>query len=154
LEEQWAQRDDEHLKALAIGHYVLAVLSLLTAAQAVIFGSLMAKAVNTFGSDLTTSLGDVTDATGMGSPVGDPVLMIAELETFATGLTTLFTVSAVITAIGFGLVGWKLRQKSWWTFCYLTGWGELLLFPFGTILGIFTIVVLSRPSVKALFGVD
>jgi hypothetical protein len=27
------------------------------------------------------------------------------------------------------------------------------MFPFGTILGIFTIIVLSRPTVKRLFGV-
>jgi hypothetical protein len=27
-----------------------------------------------------------------------------------------------------------------------------MLMPFGTILGVFTIVVLMRPSVKALFG--
>jgi hypothetical protein len=47
----------------------------------------------------------------------------------------------------------QIRNRRWWTFCYLTGWGECLMFPFGTVLGIFTIIVLSRPSVKLLFGV-
>ena len=60
---------------------------------------------------------------------------------------------AVISAIHLTVVGVKIRQRQWWTFCYLTGWGECLMFPFGTILGIFTIIVLGRPSVKRLFGV-
>ena len=48
----------------------------------------------------------------------------------------------------------KIKQRQWWMFCYLTGWGECLMFPFGTILGIFTIIVLGRASVKKLFGVE
>jgi hypothetical protein len=60
---------------------------------------------------------------------------------------------AVVSAIHLAVVGVQIRNRRWWTFCYLTGWGECLMFPFGTVLGIFTIIVLSRPSVKLLFGV-
>jgi len=62
-------------------------------------------------------------------------------------------VVALVSAVHLLLVGVKIRQRRWWTFCYLTGWGECLMFPFGTILGIFTIIVLSRPTVKRTFGV-
>ena len=63
-------------------------------------------------------------------------------------------VLSIAAAVQLGLVGLKIKQRQWWLFCYLTGWGECLMFPFGTILGIFTILVLGRPSVKKLFGVD
>ena len=60
---------------------------------------------------------------------------------------------ALISAVHLAVVGLQIRKRRWWTFCYLTGWGECLMFPFGTVLGIFTIIVLARPSVKRLFGV-
>ena len=81
----------------------------------------------------------------------------AMLEDFGTLLTTAIVAGlavALIATIHLVLVAVKIRQRRWWTFCYLTGWGECLMFPFGTILGIFTIIVLGRPSVKKLFGVS
>ena len=66
---------------------------------------------------------------------------------------TMSRIVALVSTIHLVVVGVKIRQRRWWTFCYLTGWGECLMFPFGTILGIFTIIVLGRPSVKKLFGV-
>jgi hypothetical protein len=49
------------------------------------------------------------------------------------------------------LVGTFLRRRQRWTFC-LVGSGILCLFvPLGTVLGIFTIIVLARESVKDVF---
>lgn len=42
------------------------------------------------------------------------------------------------------------RRKNYW-FCFVLACIECVFFPFGTVLGVFTIVVLSRESVKALF---
>ena len=46
--------------------------------------------------------------------------------------------------------GGRTERKSWLS----VGGVECLFFPFGTILGVFTIVVLMRDSVKELFAVD
>jgi hypothetical protein len=35
--------------------------------------------------------------------------------------------------------------------CFVVAAIECIFMPFGTVLGVFTIIVLSRPSVKALF---
>ena len=79
--------------------------------------------------------------------------MLQDLSSLVTTLIVSAVVLAVVSAVHLLVVGVMIRKRRWWTFCYLTGWGECLMFPFGTILGIFTILVLSRPSVKRVFGV-
>jgi hypothetical protein len=44
------------------------------------------------------------------------------------------------------------RVRYW--FVFVMGCFQCAFFPFGTVLGVFTIVVLSRPSVKAMFGLS
>ncbi|MBI3407520.1 MAG: hypothetical protein HY040_04090 [Planctomycetes bacterium] len=43
-------------------------------------------------------------------------------------------------------------QRNYW-FCFVMACIECLEVPFGTVLGVFTIIVLLRPSVKGRFGV-
>jgi len=43
------------------------------------------------------------------------------------------------------------RRKHYW-FAFVVGCIECIFVPFGTILGVFTIIVLSRESVKTLFS--
>jgi hypothetical protein len=38
------------------------------------------------------------------------------------------------------------------TFCRITGFASLLCVPLGTVLGVLTVVVLDRPSVRTAFG--
>ena len=45
------------------------------------------------------------------------------------------------------------RHRRYW-FAFVTACVQCIFFPFGMILGVFTIIVLSRPSVKQLFGVE
>lgn len=49
------------------------------------------------------------------------------------------------------VAGWYLGRCKHYTFCLVMGCIACLFNPFGTILGIFTIIVLIRPSVKRLF---
>jgi len=44
-----------------------------------------------------------------------------------------------------------LARRERYLFCLVMGCIECIFMPFGTVLGIFTIVVLSRPDVKELF---
>lgn len=154
LIEQPNAEDREHLSALSIGHFILAGVSLLGAAPVLFYGAAGAKLLEEFGGDLSMAMGNLPSQPGAGPLAGSPDAMLQELSTLLTvGIASWVAVS-VLAAIHLIVVGVMIRRRDWWTFCYLTGWGECLMFPFGTILGIFTIIVLGRPSVKRLFGVD
>ena len=49
------------------------------------------------------------------------------------------------------LVGRFLARRTHYTFCLIVAGWSCLSFPFGTALGVFSLVVLLRPSVKPLF---
>jgi hypothetical protein len=49
------------------------------------------------------------------------------------------------------IAGSKLSNRRGYTFCFVVACLECMFMPFGTILGILSIIVLSRPSVKELF---
>jgi len=49
------------------------------------------------------------------------------------------------------LAGSFLRQRRRWTFCLVMAALSCAWFPFGTVLGVLTILVLARPEVKARF---
>jgi len=48
--------------------------------------------------------------------------------------------------------GRNLSNRQSYTFCFVVACISCLLMPLGTILGVFTIVTLSRESVKAIFS--
>lgn len=56
------------------------------------------------------------------------------------------------TAVCLILAGRFLARRKRYTFCFVVAVISCLFMPFGTALGIFTIIVLSQPSVKTLFG--
>jgi len=49
------------------------------------------------------------------------------------------------------VAGRKLRRRTAHTFCIVIAAIECILMPFGTVLGVFTIVVLTKESVQKLF---
>lgn len=53
--------------------------------------------------------------------------------------------ACVITA------GRSLARRTRYTFCLVMGCVECIFMPFGTVLGVFTIIVLSKPDVKEVF---
>lgn len=153
MDEEPNAEDREHLSALSIGHFLLAGVALLGGIPTLVFGVAGAKLADELGTDIAAGMGQVTGQPGS-SPLGtSPEVLLDDLNTMIVTVIVLGLILAVVTTIHLVVVGVKIRQRRWWTFCYLTGWGECLMFPFGTILGIFTIIVLSRPSVKRLFGV-
>jgi hypothetical protein len=71
----------------------------------------------------------------------------------------------VIFAALFILLGWTfavfvltagrfLARRQRYLFCLVMGGVECLFMPFGTVLGVFTIIVLMQEPVKRLFGVN
>jgi hypothetical protein len=54
-------------------------------------------------------------------------------------------------AIALAISGYFLTKKQHYLFCMIMAGVSCIFTPFGTVLGVFTIVVLMRPSVKELF---
>jgi hypothetical protein len=154
LDEPNNAEDAEHLSALSIAHYILAGLTALNVLPLAIFASMGSDLVEQLRNEMALTMGDLSGQTGVDPFGGAPGGMMQDLTSLMTAATALSILLVVVTAVGFFLVGLKIRQRQWWTFCYLSAWGECLVFPFGTILGVFSIIVLSRPSVKRAFGMD
>jgi len=64
---------------------------------------------------------------------------------FIVIICAVFTVMLIVT-------GRFLAARKHHTFCTVMAGISCIFMPFGTVLGIFTIIVLSRPQVKAIFG--
>jgi hypothetical protein len=52
------------------------------------------------------------------------------------------------------IAGSYLTSRKHYTFCLVIAAISCMLMPFGTVLGVFTIIVLMRPSVKEMFEAD
>ena len=57
-------------------------------------------------------------------------------------------------AISLALAGYFLSRRQRYLFCLVVAGIACMFMPFGTVLGVFTILVLMRPSVKDLFNVS
>lgn len=67
---------------------------------------------------------------------------------FAAGMI----VCGMVFAVCLVLAGRFLGRREHYMFCFVMAALSCIFFPFGTVLGVFTIVVLSRPTVKELFA--
>jgi hypothetical protein len=66
-------------------------------------------------------------------------------------------IGAVLIVLGWAfsaciiIIGRSLARQVHYMFCVVVAAIECIFMPFGTVLGVFTIVVLTRPSVKEMF---
>lgn len=127
-------RNQEHLRLLKIGYYVLAGISLFSSVFSLLFIGLGAL----FASGAVPVQQGSTD---------DPRL--AGLILLVMGLAFL-----VLSLAGTWLVyytGRSLAERRRWTFCMVVAALCCLQIPWGTVIGVCTIIVLNRPEVKASF---
>ena len=129
-------QDEEHLRLLSIFHYVCAGLSALCACfpifHLVLGLFLMLK---------PESLGPAKDA--------PPAWIGGFFAVFAAIIILLGWTFAGLLAYA----GKCLARRRNYTFCIvMAGISCVVFIPMGTVLGIFSIIVLVRPSVKALFN--
>lgn len=125
-------QDQEHLRLLSIFHYVVAGLAALFACFPIIhlvLGILLA----------TGSL----EAPDEGARVVGVVFIVIAAVLILLGWT--FAVFVAMT-------GRFLATRRHHTFCLVMGGVECLFMPFGTVLGVFTLIVLMREPVRGLFG--
>jgi len=82
--------------------------------------------------------------------------MPPEQKEAVKGMLHLLAISLIILTVVHiffnSLVGICLMLRRCYSPCFLAGVLTCLAFPLGTVLGIFTLTVLSKPAVKQLFG--
>ena len=129
-------RDREQLNLLAIFHYIVAGLAALFSFFPLIY----------------TAIGVIfIFAARNGTAKPGEELPPEFLGWIFAVLGSLLFVIGVVMAISILMAGRSLALRKRYTFAFIIACIECLFFPFGTILGVFTIVTLSRESVKALF---
>lgn len=130
-------QDTEHLQLLAIFHYVVAGLA----------------AVFSFFPLLYTTVGAIfifAARHGTARPGEDlPPEFLGWI--FAVLGSVLFLIG-IAMAICILMTGRSLALRKRYSFVLVMACIECLFIPFGTILGVFTIVVLSRESVRGVFS--
>jgi hypothetical protein len=129
-------RDKEHLQLLAVFHYVVAGLATLFCFFPLLYsilGGFLLYAAN---------------HPGPGNQEPPP----AVLGWVFIVLGTLFFLAGVAMAICILIAGRSLALCKRYSFALVMACIECLFIPFGTVLGVFTIVVLSRESVRGLFS--
>ncbi len=123
--------DEQYLKLLSVFHYVVGGLAALFACFPLIH----------FSIGIAMLVGAIDDA---------PKFIGLVFTMFAM----LFILAGWALAICLIIAGRNLAQRRHYMFCLVVAAIACAFMPFGTVLGVFTIIVLMRPSVKELFGVE
>lgn len=129
-------KDDEHLRYLQLGHYIVAGLTGLFSTMFLLHVAM--------GIAIIVSPGSVFgDQHGKGPPP-----LFGWMAVFMGGAAVLFgwTLAALLFVAGRSL-GRRRRPL----FCMIVAAIACFLMPFGTILGILTLITLNRPSVRLQF---
>ena len=127
--------DQQYLQLLSIFHYVVAGM----------IGLFACLPIFHFTIGIALFIGGVTQRQ---ESEALPMAFMGLLFAVIAGSIILF---GWVLAVCIALAGRSLATKKRYMFCLVMAGIECAFTPFGTILGVFTIVVLVRPSVKELF---
>jgi len=130
-------QDEEHLNLLSIFHYVFGGL-------VAFFGFLPLLYAGIGGTVIFASQPKFFNA-----PDNVPATWIGGL--FLVFGVAMFLIAEII-ALCLTLSGRFISKRTHYSFNFVVACLQCFCFPFGTALGIFTLIVLVRPSVKTLFG--
>lgn len=128
----------EDLRLLSIFHYVLAGLTALL--------SLFPLIHVTLGIAMIT--GALDGGAHGGARATPPPALFGWLFVV---MGSAFILAGLAFAAALVLAGRFLARQRHWTFCMVIAGFACTFVPFGTVLGVFTLVTLSKPEVKALF---
>ncbi len=129
--------DEQHLRLLSMFHYIIGAVDALIACFPLIhltFGLLLLYAPQKFA----------------GNSADQPPAVVGWLFIL---LGAAFFLCGIAFAICVMIAGRSIKQRQRYWFVFVIACIQCAFFPFGTALGVFTIVVLCRPSVKRLFGI-
>ena len=127
--------DNEHLKLLSIFHYVVSGLAAFFACIPIIH--------------LVVGLFFILAPEKFGHGSNQPPAFIGW---FLVAFASVFILVGWTIAILILLTGRCIAHRTHYTFCFVMACVECVFMPFGTVLGVFTILVLNRQSVKQLFA--
>lgn len=131
------EKDQQELGLLSIFHFVMAGLAALAGSIPVVH--------------LLIGLKMLSDPSFVGGGAGPPPPF--NPGWIFAGVGGLLIVMGWTWAFVLLFAGLSLRSNRRYWFCFVVACLTCLNVPLGTALGIFTVLVLSRPSVKQLFGV-
>lgn len=135
--------DQQHLMLLRVLHYVFAgmqcLYGLVMLLQLFIFNSMYSTMTSSAIEDLNTGPHPLDIA-----PHSPPFAAISMLIIVILALTVAMIICNLMTAH-------SLAVRRNYMFCLVVSGINCIVFPIGTALGVFTMVVLMRPSVKELF---
>jgi hypothetical protein len=130
-------QDAEHLRLIAIFHYIVAGLAALFSLFPLLY---------------TTMGGIFIFAARHGTSKPGEELPPEFLGWIFVGVGSFLFLLGIAMAICILIAGRCLSRRKGYSFALVMACIECLFVPFGTILGVFTIIVLSREPVKALFS--
>jgi hypothetical protein len=128
------EEDRQHVRILSLFHYVVGALAALFACFPIIH--------------LVVGIGLVTGA--FGHAADEPALRL--IGAVFVALATILILCGWSLAVLLIVAGTFLRRQNHYAYCLVMAGVACAFFPFGTVLGVFTIVVLSRPTVRDAFG--
>ena len=131
-----SSQDTEHVRLLSIFHYVVAgILAVFSMFPILHLAMGIAMMTGTF---------DNAENTNSPAAFFGWIFII---------FPALFILGGLALALCIAIAGRQLAHNRNYIYCLAIAGIECIFIPFGTVLGVFTIIVLMRPTVKELFGV-
>ena len=130
-------QDQEHLRLITIFHYIVGAIGFFFSLFPIIHVIIGYTAIVS-----PESLG----ASGGDTPPEFVGWMFLILGLF-------FIITGMLCSFCIVMSGKYIKQRRKYWFSFVIACIQCMFFPFGTALGIFTIVVLSRDSVKEIYGI-
>lgn len=127
--------DREHLRLLAIFHYVVAGCAALVS----------------FFPVFHLAIGIMAVTAGLSQNQGPQEQLVGWIF---IAFSLLFILTGLAFSAAVAYAGTCLRQERAYIFCLVMAALLCAFMPFGTVLGVFSLIVLLRPSVRQLFGVE
>jgi hypothetical protein len=132
-------QDAEHLRLLSIFHYVVAGVAAFCSVFPLIY----------------TAVGFVFVALSHHPPTNPSQQPPpAALGWVFVGVGIFLFLLGAVFALVLVFAGRSLSRRRHYWYAFVVACIECVFIPFGTILGVFTIIVLSRESVKTLFSIE
>ena len=127
-------QDEEHLRLLSIFHYVCAGTAAFFACFPLIY--------------VVMGLVMIFSPESMGTANNRPPAFVGGVFVCMGGILCLLGWAFALSIL---FAGRCIARRKCHTLCLVMAGISCIFMPFGTILGVFSIIVLIRPSVKALF---
>jgi multisubunit Na+/H+ antiporter MnhB subunit len=144
--------DEDHLNLLSIFHLVWGLLAVVGLLGLWLHYSIFSTVVEKFPGEVFHLPAPPPEA-NPNAPAPRNVMVFPK-ELFTKSLTGVYIFSGAVLAAGMllNLLGWRsLKARRHRIFTLILSGLNCLCVPFGTVLGIFTFIVLLRPTVRDLY---